>query len=359
MKFYMPARVYDEPECVRAHAAEIAALGKKALIVTGRRSAAACGALDDVKEALEAEGRAYVLFDEVEENPSLETVLRGAAIGQAEGADFVIGIGGGSPMDASKAIALLMCEEEPSWEVLYDTSKGTRYKPVVCVPTTCGTGAEVTGVSVLTNHQKKSKASIPHRIWASLALIDGKYLRTAPLSMIANTSVDAFAHAAESLEAKAADVYSRTPALEGLRIWSGVKDILLGEREADDEDRAKLMRASAFAGIAIAQTSTSIPHALGYALTYELNIPHGPACGYFLARYFREAPAEDRDVIFRAAGFADMDEFEAFMSRVLPARDVPAETLRHTYDAVMANEKRRAACRFKVDGDVLARIVGI
>ena len=105
MRFYMPVHVFDETDCVRNHAAEFGGRGKKALIVTGRSSAKKNGSLDDVCEALASQETGWSLFDDVEENPSVETVVRAALFGKKEGCDFVVGIGGGSPLDAAKAIA--------------------------------------------------------------------------------------------------------------------------------------------------------------------------------------------------------------------------------------------------------------
>ena len=108
MKLYMPTKVYSEKNCVENHSRELAALGTKAMVVTGKHSSRINGSLEDVTGALERERVPYVVFDDIEENPSVETVMRARALGIKEGADFVIGVGGGSPMDASKAIALMM-----------------------------------------------------------------------------------------------------------------------------------------------------------------------------------------------------------------------------------------------------------
>ena len=106
MKFFMPTRLFQEPDCVMAHRGEMAALGSCALIVTGKHSAKANGSYDDVCRALDAEKIAHVLFDEVEQNPSIETVMKAMDFGVENGVDFVIGIGGGSPLDAAKAAAI-------------------------------------------------------------------------------------------------------------------------------------------------------------------------------------------------------------------------------------------------------------
>ena len=93
--FYMPAKVYEEAEAVKNHAADIAKFGKKALIVTGRRSAFANGSYDDIAAALDSVGVDHVVFNEVEENPSVKTIMKARDFGIAEGVDFVIGVGGG------------------------------------------------------------------------------------------------------------------------------------------------------------------------------------------------------------------------------------------------------------------------
>ncbi|MDO4414353.1 MAG: iron-containing alcohol dehydrogenase family protein [Erysipelotrichaceae bacterium] len=358
MKIYMPVRVYDEAECVKAHAKELASYGSKALIVTGRHSAVACGAQKDVTDALEEYGKSWCIFNEIEENPSVETVLKAAEFGKKEEADFVIGIGGGSPLDAAKAIAFCM-KQNATAEDLYDASLPADALDVIAVPTTCGTGSEVTGVSVLTVHAKSTKISIPHRIFPKLALIDGKYLKNAPHSMIVNTAVDAFAHMAESYLSKKADDFSMAAALRGLSIFSEVKDVLIGEREANDEDRAKLMRAAAFGGIAIVTTGTSVPHALSYILTYDEKIPHGKAAGYFLERFISFAKDEDQKAILNAAGFASMADFGTFMSKAFGEIEVKEETLQRAYETVGSNTVRMKSSRVELDKDKLKAIVNL
>ncbi len=370
MKYYMPVKLYDGADCVAKNAKEWTSKGSRALLVTGKHSAAANGSLNDVIAALEENGKSYCIFDGVEENPSVETVIEAARFGHEEGADFCIGIGGGSAMDAAKAIAFLMKRKErfakkdapvqtaeDEARALYDAGEAPEALPVIAVPTTCGTGSEVTGVSVLTVHGKKTKQSIPHRIWPVIALIDGKYLSTASSRLIADTSVDAFAHLAESFLSAKADDYSRAMAVEGLKIWGGVKDVLTADKAPDEEERALLMRASTFAGFAIAQTGTCLPHALSYPVTYAMGMPHGAACGYFLTGFIREAGEEDRAKLLKEAGFEDMAALEGFMRAVLAGYEVPQDMLQTAYDSVVSNEARLKSCRFAVDADVLARIV--
>lgn len=356
MRFYMPVLVYDEESCVQKHAKEFTSYGRKALIVTGARSAKINGSYDDVTAALNAYQKEYCLFDQVEENPSVETIRKAATFGLEQQCDFVIGIGGGSPLDAAKAIALLMKRGDLDSN-LYDPKGTTEALPVVAIPTTCGTGSEVTGVSVLTQHDKKMKSSIPPRIYPEIALIDGKYLKTAPLSMIVNTSIDALCHMIESYINKKADDYNKLIVEGGLQVWARTKDVLTGEKEADANDYRNLMRSSAIAGIAIAQAGTSLPHALSYILTYDLKMPHGKACGYFLHSFLKEADHEIVSRLLKLAGFADLDEFGAYLEKCFGEIEVPEAVLERAFDVVIHAPARLAGVPFNVDEAVLKRVV--
>ena len=158
--FYMPVKVYEETNVIQNHAKEIAAFGKKALIVTGRRSAFANGSYADLTKALEQEGVSFAVYSEVEENPSVHTIMKARDFGVSEKVDFVIGIGGGSPLDASKAIALMIKKADKGADYLYKPDGDSKALPIVAIPTTCGTGSEVTPVSVLTDTEKQVKKDL-------------------------------------------------------------------------------------------------------------------------------------------------------------------------------------------------------
>lgn len=359
MYFHMPTKVYCETDCVRAHAKELVSFGKKALIVTGRSSAFRNGSLRDVRDALSSQGVAYAVFSEVEENPSVETVMKGRAQGLSEGADFVIGIGGGSPMDAAKAIALMIRRRDDGAEYLYDANVPTEALPVVCIPTTCGTGSEVTAVSVLTRHSLRTKGSIPHKIFPELALLDGRYLLTAPRSVIADTSIDALAHMYESfLNTKSTDL-SSICVDAGLKIWSRSRRAILSSQPLTAENCRDMLLASMLAGMAIAHTGTALPHGLSYPLTYETGMPHGKACGYFLPGYLREADPAAADYLLRTAGFTDIDSLEDYYRATCGRDEVPSPVLAQAVDNTLASPAKLAQCPFQVDEAVLCRIAGL
>lgn len=336
MLLYMPTKVYSENECVSAHAAELSSLGKKAMIVTGKRSSRVNGSLEDVKSALSGNGVEYIIFDDIEENPSVETVMKARQIGIDEGVDFVVGIGGGSPLDASKAISLMIANKNDTEEILYQAVK-KEYLPVACIPTTCGTGSEVTPYAILTLHSQRTKKSISHKIYPKLALIDGKYLKTASRNNLVNTAVDALSHLVESYLNTNSNELNRIYTREGLRMWGMFKEALLMDK-ITDKDYNKLMHASMVAGMSITHTGTSLPHGLSYKITYELGVPHGKAVGMFLGGYLRLYKGkEDVKDVLDILGFESADEFGSYLCKLLGEVELPEGMMEANADEIMAN----------------------
>ena len=354
--FYMPVKVFDEPDAVLKNASLLAKFGKTALLVTGRHSAKSNGSYDDVCAALDSQQIAHVLLDEIEENPCVETIMKARDFGVENHADFVIGIGGGSAMDAAKAVALMIRHREEDAEYLYRDGASSDTVPVVAVPTTCGTGSEVTAVSVITVPEKHTKLSIKHKIFPQIALIDGKYLRTAPVSVIHNTAIDALTHMIESqINTKATD-YSRMCSEAGLRLWSRSLPVLRGERSADDNDYRNMMRASMMAGMAIAQDGTTLPHGLSYQLTFRNHVPHGKAVGYFTAGYLSCAASDERDFILQTAGFSSLKDFQEVLLKACGPVIADDTVLEEAVDMLSSNQAKLAAAPFPCGRETLRRI---
>ena len=334
MLFYMPTKVYSENECVKKHGKELASFGSKAMIVTGKHSSRVNGSLQDVESVLREENISYVIFDAVEENPSVETIMCARDIGIEEKVDFVIGIGGGSPLDAAKAISLMIANPVKTEKVLYE-AESLDYLPVVCVPTTCGTGSEVTPYSILTLHKQRTKKSIKHKVYPVLALLDAKYLKSMSRDGIVNTSVDALAHLMESYLNTNSNEWNRIYSIEGLKVWAQFKD-RLSNNLLEDDDYERMLRASAIAGMAITHTGTSLPHGLSYPLTYELGLAHGKAVGIFLAGYV--AQYEDKneaETVLHTLGFANTEEFQIYMTELLGDTEVSEKILETSADAIL------------------------
>lgn len=355
MYFHIPTKVYSERDCVKKYAAEWTALGKKALIVTGR-SSATNGSLSDVKEALEAHGKEYCIFDETEANPSIEMVMRVRDFGAAEKADFVVGVGGGSPMDAAKAIALMIANKDAGAELLYEKKKAAAL-PVVEVPTTCGTGSEVTPNAVLTIHARRTKSSISHKMYPAFALVDGKYLVNMNREVLVNTYVDALGHFLESYINSNATKFSRMFCEYGMKLWGDAGSILR-QKEVAAEDGDTLLLASTLAGMAIAHTGTALPHGLSYYLTYEKGVPHGKAVGYFLPGYLSYADADVRKKVLGLTGFSDVQAFADFIREMLGPLQAEEELMDRAVRGMLSNEAKLKNVPYKVTEEVLRGICG-
>lgn len=357
MYFYIPVKIYEEENCILNHKKELLSLGTKALLVTGRRSSRLNGSLDDVIRALDSLNIPSALYDEIEENPSIETVMKARDAGLAAGADFVIGIGGGSPMDAAKAIALMMYHKNHGPEYLYQKGADSTALPVAAVPTTCGTGSEATPFSILTIHEKRTKSSLPHRIFPSLSLLDARYLATAPKKVLSDTAIDALGHFIESYINTNATDYSRMCVTQGLTIWSRSLDVLSGAKEAGLSDFKNMLNASTMAGMAISHTGTSLPHGLSYFVTYENGTSHGKSIGRFLTGYLRASDEKDRDFLLTNAGFENLDAFERFYQAACGKEALSPPVKETAANGVLSAPEKLKNCPFPVNEEVLYQMM--
>ena len=350
MRFYLPTEIVSERNCLAVHGEKIKEYGKTCLIVTGRHSAKITGALDDLLSVLNKEGIKYIIYDKVEENPSIETVMEARELGVTNNAEFVIGVGGGSPLDAAKAIALMIENKEEDESILFQQVP-LKHLPVVAIPTTAGTGSEATPYSILTIHKERTKRSISHRIFPVLALNDYSYLAFAKDELLINTAVDALSHLIESYLNTNADTYSKIFSQHGLLVWAASKEALF-KRRFTDIDYNNLMNASTIAGMAISHTGTSLPHGLSYSVTYEKGISHGRAVGIFIPGFLRLYAINDKtsvDKVISILGFENIDDFENYLEHILGSvmieEDLMLENVRVTLNnkAKMANYPFHAA----------------
>ena len=338
MRFFVPTDIYIENECVKNHAENLLAVGKRAFVMTGCRSAASNGSLNDVTDVLVSGRIPFLVFNEVEENPSTDTLRKAASVARKFNADFVIGIGGGSAIDAAKAVALLLSNPDVDADDLHKVPNyPLSHMPVVAVPTTCGTGSEATPVSIITNRKINLKKSIPHVIFPTLALVDGKYLASAKKQLIVNTAVDALAHMVESILNVKSNAFNRMFPEYGLKLWGECKDALLASENVDAHLYEKLMLTSTIAGMSIAHTSTTLPHGMSYDLTLHAGVPHGPAVGYFLAAYTEVCAKfvpEDVEKILSLLGLKNIDEFSGMIQKLIGTCSVTRE-MRDKFAAAM------------------------
>ena len=274
--FYLPTRMISGYGCIKKNPSALA-LGKSAFIVTGKNGAKKCGALDDVIDTLKELGVSYTHFNGVTENPPLLMCYEGGKACRAAGADFIIAIGGGSCMDAGKAIAAFAANPDVDPNGLFDTVTAL---PIVCIPTTAGTGSEANPYSIMTLEDGlrkktfKSAASFP-----TVSFLDPAYTRSLSRAYTISTALDAFAHALESFLSPKSNFFSESAALYAAKeIWNVISQY---PDTFTDEMRESLLYAATAAGIAINVTGTGFPHPLGYSLTLLDGIPHGAACAIF------------------------------------------------------------------------------
>jgi alcohol dehydrogenase class IV len=347
VSFYMPTRVLMMADCVCNNAALFKDFGQKALIVTGTGSARKNGALQDIAQALDSADILYVVFDKVMPNPTVACVYEGADYARKAGADFVIGIGGGSPMDAAKAIALLAVQDIAQ-EELFSGRLGRGALPLVLVPTTAGTGSEVTPYAILTNDRSQTKTSISAPfLFPRLALLDAKYTKHLSMITTINTAVDALSHAIEGMLTVRATEMSNGVAAESLRKIVPCLRYLSPDKEHGTSSltmdiREKLLYGSMLAGIVISHTGTTAVHSMGYSLTYFKNIDHGRANGLLLPSFLRFTAKNDPETVKRilaAMEIGTIDEFEALFLRLLGDREQITEKELEKYTGIALNAK--------------------
>ena len=323
---YMPAKLVTGAGCVRANAKELEKLGASCLIITGRSSARACGALQDVTDTLDANSQTWQLFDRMGQNPRLTDCMEAAAIAIEMKADFVIGIGGGSALDAAKCTAVLAANPGMTQAQLYAFEWAVKPLPIVAVGTTAGTGSEVTKVSVITTPDGRKKSFHHELIFPALSLGDPTYTMSLPEMVSRSTMVDVLAHCAESFFSRSANHISRCYAVEGIRLLLPIFKTLSenGYEGIDYETREKLYCASIYGGLAINVTGTCFPHTMGYLLTEQWGLPHGTACAVFQKDFYEYNKAVVPEL---AAEFLERigcgeEEYLALIEKITPPSEV-------------------------------------
>ncbi len=324
MNFILPTRILAGEHCVKENAALLRGVGKKPLIVTGKTSAKACGALDEVIAALQ--GGEYALFDGICQNPTVQSCYDGAKLALAGGCDYIIGIGGGSPLDAAKAIAVLAADPQMEESTLFSNVWKQAPLPVVCVGTTAGTGSEVTPVAVLTTDANRKKSIRHESIFPRVSFADPRYTRALGEDFVKSTAVDAFSHCAESFFNRDGEEASAAFALSGIaRMAEAMKQMAKGgAKSLKPSHREDLTLAALYGGMAISVTGTALCHAMGYFLTENHGLSHGYACGVYLKRFLDLSEAacpEKAQLFYRTTGWEKKELFcvlDTLLSGVKP-----------------------------------------
>jgi alcohol dehydrogenase class IV len=282
--FHLPTRIVFGRGGLSKIGLEASKFGDKCLLVTGRSFARRSGYLNIVAKSLKESGVNVVVFDQVEPNPSIETVYRGFDEGKKGGCDLVIALGGGSAMDAAKGIAFLL-KSNAKLEDNFAPNEVEEALPVIAIPSTCGTGSEVTKYAVITNVSKRRKeVLLGDTLIPRIAFLDADVLNKLPKELVAYTGFDALSHALEAYISKDSTPLSDLLALEAAHIILGS---ILEAYNGSSEGRERMLYASMLAGVAINCAGTEIVHAIGYYLTNYHNVHHGLANGMILPHVLR------------------------------------------------------------------------
>ncbi len=250
--------------------------GKHAFFISGPHLNK-MGIVQTCADMLSAAGIASDAFTETEANPSVETVNAATARFLESGADCIVALGGGSPMDVAKAVGVLakyggeITEYEGGGKVPGDIV------PLIAIPTTAGTGSEVTAFSVITDHSRNYKLTVfSYKLLPAYAILDPDLLTTVPASTAAACGIDALIHALEAYLSTAASPFSDAMAEKAMELIGGNLRAYVGNR-ANEDAAAAMLAGSLFAGIAFSWARLGNVHAMSHPVSAYFNVAHGVA----------------------------------------------------------------------------------
>jgi len=242
--------------------------GRRCLLVSRPEAGAFGPSIARVRRLLDAAGIDTAHFDGIIPNPTVECITAGAAIATAHGADVVLGVGGGSAMDAAKAIAVEATHEGTSWDYLFyrDTQPTDATLPIVAVSSTSGSASHVTQVAVVTHGPSRDKSAIYHpEVFPRLAIVDPELVVTAPKAVTAATGFDVFCHAFESVLHPGASPYTEMLAWEAIGLVASNLPRVLADG-SNLEARTAMAWADTLAGLCIANAGVTLPHGIAMAI---------------------------------------------------------------------------------------------
>lgn len=251
------------------------------------------------EEAVKAAGAEYYVLDDLPAEPSYMAVQKLVDEFKASGADMIVACGGGSVMDAAKLASILVTDEYGVKELLDDPGRAKKCVPIILIPTTAGTGAEVTPNATVAVPEKELKVGIVNEnMIADYVILDARMIKNLPRKIAAATGVDALAHCIECFTSNKANPFSDLYALEGL-------DLILNniEKACDDPEamteKNRMQIAAYYGGLAITASGTTAVHALSYPLGGKYHIAHGVSNAILLAPVmrFNEPACQERFAI--------------------------------------------------------------
>ena len=250
--------------------------GSHAFLMSGPHLAK-MGLVEKAANSLKSAGIAVDIFTEIEGNPSVETVDKATAAFKETGADFIVAFGGGSPMDVAKAVGVTAKYGGSITEYEGAHKVPGPIIPLIAIPTTAGTGSEVTAFSVITDHSRDYKLTVfSYEILPAYAILDAELLTTAPASVAAACGIDAFIHAEEAYISTAASPFSDAMAEKAMSLIGKNIRRFVANR-GDIEAAEAMLVGSLFAGIAFSFARLGNVHAMSHPVSAFFDVPHGVA----------------------------------------------------------------------------------
>lgn len=327
--FACPGEIFFGEGCVHSNAPVFSRCGQRAYIVTGRFPPGVKNlALEDTCSVLDGLGIAYSVDDNTESDPSVESCVEMLQRINGFQPDFFVGIGGGSVMDSVKCCNILLKHPgRDPYEALFDNGEhvfgvggpNEGLLPFISIATTAGTGADITGVAVMTRADIDNKCGTNKRCFANFVMVDPRYVMKCPTKLNQATAVDALCHGLETYLSRgsADDFMTNFIAERAFALFASFKDRLLTDTMTE-EDSVNQALHSTLQGICIVNEVTGVPHGLGYPLSHYFNIPHGLACGVFEGEYLRIFKDRTRvDRTLALMGFGSVDEFCEYIQAIL------------------------------------------
>ncbi|MEN6374902.1 MAG: alcohol dehydrogenase-like regulatory protein ErcA [Smithella sp.] len=303
-KFVAPEFIFGEG--ARKLAGQYAGnLGARKVLLVTDPGIIAAGWLDDIIASLAEAGLPYTVFSAVTPNPKAEEVMTGAEIYKSEGCNTIVALGGGSPIDCAKGIAIVSTNHRHILSFEGVDKVEIPMPPLICIPTTAGTSADVSQFCIIMNKQDKAKISIVSKaVLPDAALIDPIVTTTMDPYLTACTGMDALTHGIEAFVSTGSFMVTDMHALEAIRIIS--KNLIEAVKKPDDIDlRSKIMHGSLEAGLAFSNAILGAVHAMAHSLGGLLDLPHGECNSVLLdhAMAFNfNAAAEKYKIIGEAMG---------------------------------------------------------
>lgn len=280
--FSIPARVHFEAGSAAKIGGSIRLLGGTNVLICTDLGVVKANLLVEITSSLEKEGLDYSIFDEVEPNPSIETIEKGFNLLKKNNCDIIIGIGGGSPIDSAKAISILTANPGPLTQYEGPEKVPNPVLPIVAIPTTAGTGSEINGSTVITDKSRKYKMSIrSSHLVPKIALLDPSLLCRLPPKIIASTGMDALVHAIESYVSLGSNPATEGIAIESIKLISENLRAFYANPE-NIEAASNMLLASSMACMSFSNARLGVIHGIAHVLGGRYNIAHGVACAVLL-----------------------------------------------------------------------------